>query len=117
MRRAGAPPLHRPSAKRRPHAAQRVRPLRYRACVPRRKPTGPRDPRRAGRPANAPGPGARGDAEAEQRRRAVCAAKVRYASEDEARAFALMHQPGPGARAQSYLCEVCGGWHHTRGAR
>ncbi len=48
-----------------------------------------------------------------ERLRAVCAAKDRYASEAEARAFALMHAPGRGRRANVYHCEVCGGWHLT----
>jgi hypothetical protein len=45
--------------------------------------------------------------------RAVCASKDRYASEAEARAFALMHTPGRGRRSTAYRCEVCGGWHLT----
>jgi hypothetical protein len=55
------------------------------------------------------------DAEYERRRREVCARKDRYTTEQEARAFAVMHQPGPGRRAAVYHCEVCGGWHHTSG--
>lgn len=54
-------------------------------------------------------------AEQEARRREACAAKVRYDTEDEARSFALMHTPGRGLRATPYLCDVCGGWHLTRG--
>lgn len=54
-------------------------------------------------------------AEQEARRREACAAKVRYDSEAEARAFALMHTPGRAPRATPYLCDVCDGWHLTRG--
>lgn len=54
-------------------------------------------------------------AERETRRREACAAKVRYETEAEARSFAIMHTPGRGPRATPYLCDVCGGWHLTRG--
>jgi hypothetical protein len=49
-----------------------------------------------------------------ERRRAVCAAKERYASEAEARSIALMHAP-PGRRASTtpYQCDICGDWHLT----
>jgi hypothetical protein len=50
----------------------------------------------------------------EQRRRAVCATKERYASEAEARSIALMNAPrGRGAAVTAYHCEVCDGWHLT----
>lgn len=80
--------------------------------MPRRHPTpGPgRGSRRRSTPS---GPDPVREAERAQRRRAVCAAKDRYASESEARAFALMHQPGPGRRAVPYRCDVCEGWHLT----
>ncbi|MBJ7521046.1 MAG: hypothetical protein JHC84_15210 [Solirubrobacteraceae bacterium] len=48
-------------------------------------------------------------------RREACAAKVRYDTEAEARSFAIMHSPGRGPRATPYLCDVCDGWHLTRG--
>jgi hypothetical protein len=48
-----------------------------------------------------------------ERARAACVAKDRYASESEARAFALMHVPGRGNRSVPYRCDVCGGWHLT----
>ena len=79
--------------------------------VPRRKP--PPDPDRRGRHAPT---GPRSDPHAGerlQRQREICSAKARYATEAEARAHALMHQPGPGSRPGTYLCEVCGGWHFT----
>ena len=53
--------------------------------------------------------------EFEQRRRANCAAKDRYDSEAQARSFALMHTPGAGPRSKAYHCDVCDGWHLTRG--
>jgi hypothetical protein len=79
--------------------------------MPRRHPK--RDPRRgrAGPPPRDPGR----TAEQETRRRAACAAKIRYETEAEARSFALMHTPGRGPRASVYLCDVCDGWHLTRG--
>jgi hypothetical protein len=50
----------------------------------------------------------------EQRRRAACASKERYASEAEARSIALMNAPrGRGAAVTPYHCDVCGGWHLT----
>jgi hypothetical protein len=85
--------------------------------MPRRKPTGPRDRRSAARVSagSTRGPDAASHAAYLARQRVICEQKDRYASEAEARAFAVMHQPGPGARAHTYHCEVCGGWHHTRG--
>ncbi|MSW51113.1 MAG: hypothetical protein F2817_09555 [Actinobacteria bacterium] len=85
--------------------------------MPRRKPTGPRDRRGAPRPGQAGPrePTAQQTADYLERQRVVCRRKDRYASESEARAFALMHQPGPGSRADVYRCEICDGWHHTRG--
>jgi hypothetical protein len=47
------------------------------------------------------------------RQRAACAAKDRYASEAEARSFAIMHVPGRGRRSKPYQCDICGGWHLT----
>lgn len=56
------------------------------------------------------------DAEFEARRRDTCARKARYGSQAEARAHALMHNPGPvSARVGTYRCDVCDGWHFTRG--
>jgi hypothetical protein len=80
--------------------------------MPRRHPR-PASPRR-GRSAP-PQPGLARIAEHEARRREACAAKVRYDTEAEARSFAIMHAPGRGPRASAYLCDVCGGWHLTRG--
>lgn len=54
-------------------------------------------------------------AEYEQRQRANCAAKARYGSEAEARAHALMHSGGAAPRVKTYRCDVCDGWHFTRG--
>ncbi|WP_210494992.1 hypothetical protein [Patulibacter sp. SYSU D01012] len=81
--------------------------------MPRRHPSRDAAQRRGRRPAGPRPVDPAVHAEREARRRAVCAAKDRYASEAEARAFALMHQPGPGRRASAYPCEVCGGWHLT----
>lgn len=50
-----------------------------------------------------------------QQRRANCAKKARYDSEAEARSHALMHAPGLGPRSTAYRCDVCDGWHLTRG--
>ena len=50
-----------------------------------------------------------------QQRKANCAAKERYETEAEARSHAIMHAPGSGQRTRAYLCEVCDGWHLTRG--
>lgn len=82
--------------------------------MPRRHPS--RD--RSGR-----GPGPRNhardeerSAEYEARQRANCAAKARYGSEAEARSHALMHAGAGGrARVSTYRCDVCDGWHFTRG--
>jgi hypothetical protein len=50
----------------------------------------------------------------EQRRRATCATKERYASEAEARSIALMNAPrGRGAAVTAYHCAICDGWHLT----
>ena len=50
----------------------------------------------------------------EQRRRATCATKERYASEAEARSIALMNAPrGRGAAVTAYHCDICDGWHLT----
>ncbi|MBO9534023.1 MAG: hypothetical protein J7513_13715 [Solirubrobacteraceae bacterium] len=58
------------------------------------------------------------DAEYEARQRANCAAKARYGSQAEARAHALMHA-GAGSpsakRTSTYRCDICDGWHFTRG--
>ncbi|MFA4927614.1 MAG: hypothetical protein WC558_03805 [Patulibacter sp.] len=79
--------------------------------VPRRKPSP--DPGRRGRRPAVGRPSDPHAGERLQRQREICAAKARYASEAEARAHALMHQPGPGSRPSAYLCEICGGWHFT----
>jgi len=82
--------------------------------MPRRHPD--RDPRGRGRPSRADDRFDLGrSAEQLQRRRANCAAKARYDSEAEARSHALMHSPGSGPRAKAYQCDVCDGWHLTRG--
>jgi hypothetical protein len=65
-------------------------------------------------PRRPPAPPLRSNAGFEQRRRAVCATKERYASEAEARSIALMNAPrGRGAAVTAYHCDVCGGWHLT----
>jgi hypothetical protein len=82
--------------------------------MPRRHPK----PSRAARGPQRPAPREDLGASAEQtaRRRAVCASKARYDSAAQARAFALMHNPGAaGPRVATYECEICGGWHFTRG--
>ncbi|MCK9249079.1 MAG: hypothetical protein M0P31_08890 [Solirubrobacteraceae bacterium] len=79
--------------------------------MPRRNPRP--DPGRRGRRAPTWGPDPVRAAERERRRREVCAGKARYATEAEARAHALMHQPGPGPRPNAYRCDVCDGWHFT----
>lgn len=79
--------------------------------MPRRHPKPA--PRRG--PALPPRPDVARIAEQETRRREACAAKVRYDTEAEARSFALMHDPGRGPRASAYVCDVCDGWHLTRG--
>ncbi len=80
--------------------------------MPRRNPKPA--PRRGGRPAG-PAPDVERLARQAAQRREACAAKVRYDTEPEARSFAIMHSPGRGPRATPYLCEVCDGWHLTRG--
>lgn len=69
-------------------------------------------PRRHPRPVN-PRPAPLRAGADPQRARAACTAKDRYASESEARAFALMHVPGRGNRSVPYRCAVCDGWHLT----
>lgn len=80
--------------------------------MPRRHPKPA--PRRDGRPVAPPSDVER-IARQEARRREACAGKVRYDTEAEARSIALMHVPGRGPRATPYLCDVCDGWHLTRG--
>lgn len=83
--------------------------------MPRRHPKPARGARSAQRPAGPRADPVR-DAEFEARRREVCSRKARYSSEAEARSFALMHNPGPGpARVGTYRCDICDGWHFTRG--
>lgn len=95
-------------------ATRRTHPGAHRVSVtsvPRRKPS--TDPGRRGRrPSGAP-PIDPYAGERQRRQREICAAKARYATEAEARAHALMHQPGPGSRPSTYLCEICSGWHFT----
>ena len=81
--------------------------------MPRKHPK--RDARRGGRPRADDRDSLGYSAEQEQQRRANCAAKARYGSEAEARSHAIMHRPGPGTRSQAYRCDVCEGWHLTRG--
>jgi hypothetical protein len=78
--------------------------------MPRRHP--PRD--RRGRGPAAPREDLGRSAEYEARQRANCAAKARYGSEAEARSHALMHSP-LGVRSTAYRCDICDGWHLTRG--
>lgn len=80
--------------------------------MPRRHPKP--DPRRRGAAAR-PRPDVERIAEQEARRRRACAGKVRYDTEAEARSFAIMHDPGRGPRATAYACDICNGWHLTRG--
>ncbi len=80
--------------------------------MPRRHPKPPSSRRGRGAP---PRPDPHRIAEQDARRRANCAAKARYDSEAEAASIALMHHPGRGPRPKAYLCDVCGGWHLTRG--
>jgi hypothetical protein len=47
------------------------------------------------------------------RRKAACEGKERYASEAEARSYALMHAPVRGRPTRVYACDICGGWHFT----
>lgn len=54
-------------------------------------------------------------AESLQQQRANCAAKARYGSEAEARSHSLMHTGGIGRQVKTYRCDVCDGWHFTRG--
>ena len=46
-----------------------------------------------------------------QRERDRCAQKQWFASESEARAFALMHRTQYGEDRVAYRCEHCDGWH------
>jgi hypothetical protein len=65
-------------------------------------------------PKRAPAPPLRGNPGFEQRRRATCATKERYASEAEARSIALMNAPrSRGAAVTAYHCDICDGWHLT----
>jgi hypothetical protein len=49
-----------------------------------------------------------------ERRRAACAKKQRYESEEEARSIALMNAaPGRRASTTPYHCDICGHWHLT----
>lgn len=80
--------------------------------MPRRH---PKPAPRRGRPATPARPDVARIAEQEARRREACAAKARYDSEAEARSIVLMHHPGRSPRPTAYACDVCGGWHLTRG--
>jgi hypothetical protein len=65
-------------------------------------------------PRRPPVPPLRSNPGSEQRRRATCATKERYASEAEARSIALMNAPrSRGAAVTAYRCDVCDGWHLT----
>jgi hypothetical protein len=65
-------------------------------------------------PRRPPAPPLRSSTGFEQRRRAACAAKERYATEAEARSIALMNAPrSRGAAVTAYHCDICDGWHLT----